>query len=183
MADTAPVRNRYKRAKAGQFTLPVDKGDDAPERMPERYWNPDRFRLPVWMSRSVVERFAKKLRRIDGRLDIAYDYDEGRWGVWVRDHRIQWKWSPGWRLLFYADDLDDDILRRLALIDATRYDGAMHYFRWWENLTEKRRNKRRKQDKQDLRDIAKERWDYSLIKTSMRGPSSGSKFADHHSGD
>lgn len=182
MADTPPITQKHRRNKTVPVPVPVatppkDVG------MPLRYWNPDRFKLPVWCSRSRYDKYRAELREVDDRLDVTYDYDEGRWAVWVKDHRIKWKWSPGWRLLFYSDDLSDYILRKLKLMDATQYDGAMHYWRWWEGRAKKQRDKKQERDRQELYDQASDRWDYSLIKVAMRGQSSGSKFAAHHAGD
>ena len=108
---------------------------------------------------------------------------EEKWGIWIRNPRIQNPICQGWGLLFTVapDRLDDRVFARLYAASCRRWRDGKQYFDAIEREMARDRAKREHQYTQDTVDAAMPSFDHSKIQISMCGRSNGSKFADYHS--
>lgn len=144
---------------------------------------------PWWFHpfRSWVRRppayFMRQLWRFDPELDCTWHPLEEKWGIWIRNPRIQNPICQGWGLLFTVapDRLDDRVFARLYAASCRRWRDGKQYFDAIEREMARDREKREQQYTQDTVDAAMPFFDHSKIKISMCGTSNGSKFADYHS--
>lgn len=149
------------------------------------YWHPQRFgvkKAPQW--------FRSQLQGIHQDLDITWHPIRERWLVWYRRPRIQHATSPGWMLLFEAENsqgehipLDARILAAVYEQSGMKWGSGKHYWSRVEQEAQRATDSRAATRDQAVEDAGADRWDYSEIKISMRGHSNGSKFVNHHAGD
>ncbi len=162
------------------------------DNLPPWFFHPGRHAtgIPADHATDPVEAFRKRLQAISPDLEIAWHPISHRWQIWTRDPGIRTEWCQGWRRLFFVQNLDTTyapldmrVLAELFFRDANQYSGAMDYFRRHKRERAREKASRRAARDQEIVDMARDQWNYSLIKVSMRGHSSGSKFADHHAGE
>lgn len=137
------------------------------------------------------EDFRAKLKEIDSRLEVVWHKVNERWVIWF--HAPQEVKTPrlkGWKLIFPVQHPDGSYMpldeRTLAKVwDRTgrRYGSGLAYWNRVEAEYWREYDAKEATHKQYVRDVAGDRFDFAQIKISMRGQSSGSKFANHHSGD
>ena len=149
------------------------------------YWHPQRFgvkKAPGW--------FRSQLQGIHRDVDITWHPVRERWLVWYRRPRIQHATSPGWMLLFEAENsqgehipLDARILAAVYEQSGMKWGSGKQYWSRVEQEAQRATDSREAARDQAVEDAGADRWDYSEIKVSMRGPSNGSKFVNHHAGD
>jgi hypothetical protein len=93
-------------------------------------------------------------------------------------------------LLFVAENSANEFVPLDARILAACYEQSG--FKWgsgkqyWARIEDEaqRETQQRDTEREDtLDDIGSDQWDHTKIQVSMRGPSSGSKFVNHHAGD
>lgn len=147
------------------------------------FWNPNRE-----PGRRPNDSFAEELHRLDPDLRAVWNPVQERWALWVKSHKVQHPVCQGWRLLFihHAADgsylpLDETFLARIYAIDSHRVGDAKKYFDRIVSEMDRDREKREKKFTADSIDAAMPSWDYSQIKVSGFGKSSGSKFSTFHS--
>jgi hypothetical protein len=168
------------------FTTPVARPQSlGPEHSPY-YFNPgrvDRLLAP--------EDFRRKLHELDPRLEACWHPVLERWQIWFHSpSEVTNPRMKGWKLIFrveYPDGsympLDERTLAK-AWDRSGRKWGSMS--RYWDRVESefwRASHRAHLEHKQIVRDIAGDRYDFAQIKVSMRGKSSGSKFANHHAGD
>jgi|TARA_R110000824_G_scaffold392316_2_gene590621 hypothetical protein len=149
------------------------------------YWHPQRFgvkKAPKW--------FRLQLKGIHQDLDITWHPVRERWLVWYRRPRIQHATSPGWMLLFEAENsqgehipLDARILAAVYEQSGMKWGSGKHYWSRVEQESQRATDSRAATRDQTVEDVGADQWDFSEIKISMRGHSNGSKFVNHHAGD
>jgi hypothetical protein len=164
--------------RVNPFRMPIARPKRVgPEHNPW-YWHP--FRVGV---RSAPEEFTKKLLEVDPELACTWNPVKEHWSIWMRKPSIQNPICQGWALLFNVPprELDERVFARLYEASARKWGNGREYFRRIEAEFERDRQKREATRQQEARDIAGDYYDFTQIKVSMRGPSSGSKFANNHS--
>jgi len=164
-----------------QFQLPIPTQTPPPEETALHYWHPNRFGV-----RYAPQEFRTQLKAVHADLDITWHPYRERWIVWYRRPRI----STGWMLLFVVEDSKHNFVPLDARIFAACYEQSG--FKWgsgkkyWARIEEEAQRDQEKRDaaREDHLDQAgADHWDHTKIQISMRGQSSGSKFANHHAGD
>lgn len=147
------------------------------------YWNPNNVEV-----RFAPGEFLARLHAVDPNLSVTWDPLHDNWLVWARKPQFQSKWCRGWVLLFVVKEpnggyrpLDERVFARLYEASADKWGSAKEYFLAVQRASEEAKVKREKAALQDTIDIALETFNHSQIGVSMRGKSSGSKFATYHS--
>lgn len=151
-----------------------------------RYFHPGRVD-----ARSGPADFCAMLHEIDPRLQVTWHPLYERWLVWCRDSTIRNPMHAGWMLLFpvqYAPSgsympLDARTLAKIWDRSPRKHGSGRQY---WERIqAEVRRDYARQSQARtdEVQASARAQWDFAQIKVSMCGPSSGSKFTTHHSGN
>jgi len=168
---------------------PSDKAVSVPVGKPTtrgREWLPSFFHPGRIDARLAPEEFRKRLREIHPDLDACWHPMLERWQVWCRNKNIQTHWCRGWQLLFTVQEpetgefipLDE---RTLACAQGrVMRDGPNKY---WDRIEAEILRDRQKQSDKDAQlrdDMVKDYFRFTEIKMSMAGPSSGSKFSNHH---
>jgi hypothetical protein len=132
--------------------------------------------------------FQERLTALDENLAVTWNPLLERWQVWDRCARVQHPVCVGWRLLFIHKDvdggylpLDERVFARLYHASADAHGSAVKYFDRVASEMLRDREKREAQSLDDSIQHAMEAFNHSQISVSMRGKSSGSKFADYHS--
>ena len=146
-----------------------------------QFWHPNRFGV-----RFASEPFRSELKAMHPDLDVTWHPVRERWLVWYRRPRMR----TGWMLLFVAENSANEFVPLDARILAACYEQSG--FKWgsgkqyWARIEDEaqRETQQRDTEREDtLDDIGSDQWDHTKIQVSMRGPSSGSKFVNHHAGD
>ena len=93
-------------------------------------------------------------------------------------------------MLFVVEDseqryvpLDDRTLAAVYEQSGFKWGSGKKY---WARIEEEAQREHEVRDKDRdnlLDDVGSDQWDHTKIQISMRGPSSGSKFVNHHAGD
>lgn len=170
---------------AGSVATPITK----PKALaPETSWNffhPNRVD-----ARYAPAEFRAKVHAIDANLDVVWHPIQERWCVWVRNPRITHWMCKGWQMLFpvrYPDGrfmpLDERTLAAIFDRSARKWGNGVEY---WNRIQDEIRHDRQqgiKNREAMIGQQARDRFDFAQIKVSMAGPSSGSKFTTHHSGN
>lgn len=143
------------------------------------FWNPGKptvQRAPEW--------FTKKVHEVDESLEVTWSPIAERWLVFARADHFRTAVCAGWRLLFVHHDenhaympLDERLLARLYLIDATRNGGSKAYFARIVAEYERDQEKSRKDRQQDAIDRAMPYWEHSQIKNIGKGNKFSTFFA------
>lgn len=143
------------------------------------WWNPNRVGVRV----GGPSDFSRKLEELDDSLEITWNAYTQRWQIWTKSERIQNKICSGWMFLFsvHPRELDERVLARLYMSSTKRWSSGRHYFDAIEREYWREKEARERADLQDTLDASMETFDYSQIKVSGYGPSSGSKFSTYHS--
>lgn len=161
------------------------------DNLPPWWFHPGRHATGTPADHAIdpVEVFRKRLQAISPDLEIAWHPVSHRWQLWTRDPGVRTEWCQGWRRLFFVQNLDTTyapldvrVFAELFFRDANQYSGAMDYYRRHKREKAREKARRKATHDQEVIDIAREQWRYTLIKVSMCGRSSGSKFVDHHAG-
>jgi len=149
------------------------------------FWHPQRFGV-----KTAPERFRRQLQAIHPDLDATWHPIRERWLVWYRRPRIQHHLCPGWLLLFEAVTSDGDYVPLDARVLAAVYEqsgmkwgSGKHYWSRVEDEAQRAKTQRENKREQYVEDVGSDRWNHTKIQVSMCGPSSGSKFVNHHAGD
>jgi len=175
-----PVRGgalRQVGAQEGAFRFPV-----RPPRPlgPETSW---RFFSPARPDvRRGPEAFRQRLHEVDPRLEVVWHPVNERWCVWFRDRE-------GWRFLFPVQywpsgdymPLDERTIAKCWDRCGRRWGSGRAYWDRIEREVIRDMVKAEQARQESARDRAADFYDYTEIKVAMRGPSTGSKFANHHS--
>lgn len=151
-----------------------------PEQSPW-FWTPGKVG-----SRPAPAAFAAQLKEIDPEVEAWWNPVSERWQVWMKKPSLAR--TNGWMLLFIVKDaegnyqpLDERVFHRLFSASAARWGNARRYFQHIERQMEREQEAREAANADFARTVARDQWDYSLIKVSQRGQSSGSKFSSYHS--
>lgn len=171
--------------RPGVFTMPVVRPRKVGPEVSPWYWNPGNvYSIPG------PAHFAKRLDEIGPDLAITWTPIQERWLVWNRTPRIHQPICRGWNLLFIVatEDgqycpLDERVLAKLYDRSARKWGGAKAYFDRVVGEIERDQEKAEKSRSDGMREGAGDYWDSTKIMVSGCGPSNGSKFANHHSGD
>lgn len=145
------------------------------------WWNPARPAV-----RFAPEWFMVQLRRLDPDLRVVWNAYTERWQVWAPSPRIQHPLCAGWMMLFpvkYPDGsycpLDERTLAKIHEVSARAWGGAKQYWDRIESETARDRAKMKADRADSVKYGAGEYYNYMQIKNI----GSGSKFADHLSGE
>jgi hypothetical protein len=174
--------------KLGPGGAPIRQAVAAPKRLgPETtpwFWHPNRVGV-----RMGPDSFRQRLwDELGSELEVTWHPLKERWLVWAKAPKIQHPLCTGWRLLFIHEGpdreylpLDERVLARLYHASAMKHGDARKYFDRIAAEIMRDRETKEKDDFQDTMDKAMETgWDFSRIKVSGCGQSSGSKFSDFH---
>lgn len=147
------------------------------------WWNPSRSGValgPEW--------FRAKLHEVDPELEVTWNRYTERFLIWTKKERMQTKICSGWLLLFpvqYDDGsfmpLDERVIARLYHASSRKWGSGKAYFDAVEREMARDKERARKQADTDHIDQSMETYNFSQIKVSGFGPSSGSKFSTFHS--
>ena len=167
------------------FRVPVASQTPPPVEEELHFWHPQRFGVKFGPNR-----FRKKLKGIHADLDVTWHPIQHRWLVWYRRPRIMNKLCPGWLMLFVVEDseqryvpLDDRTLAAVYEQSGFKWGSGKQYWARIEEEAQREHAVRDKERENLLDDVGSDQWDHTKIQISMRGPSSGSKFVNHHAGD
>lgn len=149
------------------------------------YFTPASFGVQL-----APEDFRRRIKEIDSRFEVIWHPYNQRWVVWAfLPQEIKHPRMKGWKLIFtvqYAGGeympLDERTLAR-AWDRCGRKHGS--FKRYWERIDaemDRDYDQGRLNRQEETKALARDYWDHTQIKVSMRGPSSGSKFQKHHSG-
>lgn len=167
-----------------QYAIPIAKPQALDPATSWAFFHPGRVD-----ARFAPADFTGKLHELDPHLEVVWHPLRERWCVWVRNPRITHRLCRGWQLLFpvrYPDGsycpLDERTLAEIVNRSPRKWGSGLRYFdRIVEEMTRDRRRK-----KTAHHDVvgqnARDRWDFAQIKVGY-GPSNGSKFQHHHSGN
>lgn len=165
--------------------LPAFKQKIAKPRIPPPehnpwYWHPNRVGV-----RSGPDWFMKQLREFDGedRLSVTWNPVTEKWQIWARKASFRHPICQGWILLFPVEpqELDERVFARLYWASSRAWGDGKRYFERVASEIERDRERADRAASQEARDIAGDYYDHTKIQISMRGQSSGSKFASCHS--
>ena len=150
-----------------------------------KFWHPNRFGV-----RFAPSEFRAELRQMHPDLDVTWHPTRERWLVWYKRPRIQHHLCPGWLLLFVVENsggayvpLDARTFAAIHEQSGFKWGSGREYWARVEQEAQRERDDRDEDREQLLDDVGSERWDHTKIQVSMRGPSNGSKFVQHHAGD
>lgn len=172
------VKSTYgSQGRSEQFGVPIAKKVVKGPEYNLWYWSPSNVAAqfaPDW--------FRKQVKAIEADIEVTWSPIAERWLIWIRDPKVQNKLCQGWRLLFVHHDedrqylpLDERVMARLYLIDATRNGGSRAYFARIMAEYERDEAKKRENLRQDAIDRAMPYFEYSQIKNI----GTGSKFSDY----
>lgn len=174
-----------RRDSGEQFAVPVQQHAPPPVEESLNFWHPNRFGVTF-----APSDFRKKLRTLHEDLEVTWHPTRHRWIVWYRRPRISHPLSPGWLLLLVVETstndyvpLDDRTLAAVYEQSGFKWGSGKQY---WARIEEEAQREHEVRDKDRdnlLDDVGSDQWDHTKIQISMRGPSSGSKFVNHHAGD
>lgn len=159
---------------------PYVVGKDRLERMPPWWWTPGRS-----TSRTPDPKFVERLKKVDRRLDVGWNPEEGQWEIWYQTPTVTVEWCKGWRLLFpvnWSDQLDNRVFYELYQRDNEAFGSAVAWFDQVQSQIERDKALEDEAHADETAQVGKDYHDYTKIKVGMRGKSSGSKFSKHHSG-
>ena len=149
------------------------------------FWHPNRFGVHY-----APAAFRRQLHSIHSDLDVTWHPVKERWLVWYRRPRIQHAMCPGWMLLFVVEDseeryvpLDSRVLAAVFERSGFKWGSGKAYWARVEQESQREQEARDATHEQDVMDAGADHWDHTKIQVSMCGPSSGSKFVNHHAGD
>lgn len=132
------------------------------------------------------ERFRRLLKDFDQGLEVAWNPIHERWGIWMRDPKIQHPVCQGWKLMFFSQDekgvyepLDQRILAKLYARSAKQFGNLWEYWLRVEQEMERDREKRDDNHVTHMNQGAGDYFDFMKIKVGY-GKSSGSKFQEYH---
>lgn len=163
------------------FSQPIAKPQArGPEHNPW-WWHPNRVGVrggPEWFERQLAE-----FDQHEGRLAITWNPITEKWQIWARKPTLRTPICQGWLLLFPVEptELDNRVFARLYAASTRAWGGGKAYFDRIVSEMERDKERRDAAASQEARDIAGDYYDHTKIQISMRGPSSGSKFASSHS--
>lgn len=142
------------------------------------WWNPSRVGV-----RGGPDDFTKRLKEVDPDLAVTWNPIREQWQIWQKKERIQSPIAQGWLLLFSVAprSLDERVFHRLYSASSRKWGSAKAYFDRIEAELLRERERREKARSDEARDLAGDYYDFTKIKVSMRGQSSGSKFTNCHS--
>lgn len=183
----SPLIKGGRLRRAGQIpfgTTRLTRGDAQPE---QSWW----FFHPGRVDRRLApEDFRKKLKEIDQRLEVVWHPVNERWCLWfyapqeIKTARLQ-----GWKLITPLRRSNGEYLpldeRTLAFCWerlGRRYGSGREYWARIQSEFERDYDKKQANNADTKAHLHGEYWDYTQIKVSMAGKSSGSKFTNHHSG-
>lgn len=179
------LRQVRTRKAAAPITMPIGRIVPLGPETSWSFFHPNRVG-----AKPAPAAFAAEVRAIDPNLAVAWHPIHERWCVWVKNPRITHWICAGWQLLFpvkYPDGsympLDARTLAEIVNRSPRKWGNGLRYFErvYSEIQREKRAAKQHHSD--IVGQNARDRWDFAQIKVSMAGPSSGSKFTTHHSGN
>lgn len=135
------------------------------------------------------ESFRAKLHEIDENLEVVWNFEQQRWGLWVKNARFYNEYTQGWQLLFVHRrpnggfaPLDETVFARIHTIDMRRGPGgAGKYFDRIMSEVQRDKDKAKAQTTSENVDIAMGSFDHAKIQVSGFGKSNGSKFSTYHS--
>lgn len=138
------------------------------------FWNPNRADIRLGPSD-----FRKRMKGMDERLEVTWNPITERWQIWVVDHKIQHKVCHGWRFLFSTDprELDERVMAELYARSGYKWGNLYEMWLRVEQEIERDREKADRNREDEVKAIARDYWDYTLIKNVGRG----SKFTENHS--
>ncbi len=178
-------RVRQRALPGSAFSVPVDRPASIPSRAESwSYFHPNRVDVrygPDW--------FRREIHAIDPKLEVTWHPIHERWLVWARNPLITHWMCPGWQLLFPVQTsdgryvpLDQRTLAKVYDRSPRKWGSARQYYD--RIMDEVRRDyvKKERAHREIVAQNARDGWDFAQIKVSMAGPSSGSKFANHHAG-
>lgn len=140
--------------------------------------------------RFAPREFADQLHALDRNLEVVWHPIHERWCVWVRNAHVRHWMCPGWQLLFPVKQsngefcpLDARVLAEIVNRSPRKWGNGRQYFDRVIGEINRDRKMKKRTHENVVGAIARERYDFAQIKTSMCGPSNGSKFSTHHSGN
>ena len=146
-----------------------------------QFWHPQRFGVKF-----APNPFRRQLQAMHPDLDVTWHPIRERWLVWYRRPRMR----TGWMLLFVAEDsqhryvpLDERIYAAIYEQSGMKWGNGKQYWARIEDEAQREHDKRDADREAAVEDVGADQWDHTKIQVSMRGPSSGSKFVNHHAGD
>ena len=149
------------------------------------FWHPNRFGV-----QRAPTAFRSRLPALHPDLDITWHPARERWLVWYKRPRVQHHLCPGWLLLFVVEDsnhnyvpLDERIFAVIYEQSGFKWENGKQYWARIESEAQRERERGDATREQHIEDVGAGQWDHSKIQISMCGPSSGSKFVNHHAGD
>lgn len=173
-----------RRGRVNPFRFPVAK----PKRLgPEHnpwYWNPNHPAIRLGPSD-----FRKRIQEIDPAYEVTWNPIRERWQVFARSPKINHPICQGWKLVFVVEEdgeyvpLDERTLAKAWDRSVRKWGDFNVYWNRIENEIVRGQEKREEERADSTRYGAGEYFDYTKIKVSMAGPSSGSKFTKYHSGE
>jgi hypothetical protein len=149
------------------------------------YWNPNRVGV-----RTAPPSFMERLHsELGSELEVTWNPIRERWQVFSRAPKVTHPICSGWRLLFIHEGpdkeylpLDERVFARLYFSSVMAHGSARQYFDRMQREAERDKERAEQAEFQDTMDRAMEYgWDFSRIKVSGCGQSSGSKFSEFHS--
>lgn len=149
------------------------------------YWCPQRFGV-----RFAPESFLRELWTIWGdQVTVTWHPLRERWLGWAKIPRLAHGRTRGWQLLFVVETswgafvpLDERTIAAFASRSAIRTGGSQRYFDRIQSEIRRDWEKRQQDPRADeRRQWVRDRWEYGKPKIAMRGPSVGSKMANHDS--
>lgn len=155
-----------------------------PEEDSLRYWHPQRFGV----DRGPAD-FNRKLRDCFGdEVAVTWHPLRERWVGWAKSQRLARTKQCGWQLLFVVETswgaglpLDDRTIAAFASQSLRLNGSARQYWERIEAEIQRDSERRRQERRDDIHDWAHEQWQHWKPQISMRGPSNGSKVANHDS--
>lgn len=175
---------RLRSRDVAQYAIPISTPKAIDATGSWSYFHPGRVD-----ARFAPADFRAMVHAIDPQLEIVWHPVHERWCVWVKNPRITHWICPGWQMLFavrYGDGsympLDARTCAEIANRSPRKWGTARQY--WDRIVDEMTRDRRRKQTAHSdvVGQNARDRWDFAQIKVGY-GPSNGSKFQQHHSGN
>ena len=150
-----------------------------------QYWHPNRFGV-----HHAPAAFRARLQALHPDLDITWHPISERWLVWYKRPRIQHQLCAGWLLLMVVEDsahqyvpLDERVFAAVYEQSGFKWGNGKQYWARIEDEAQRERDRSDAQRDQHIEDVGTDHWDHTRIQISMCGPSSGSKFVNHHAGD
>lgn len=166
------------RGRTQPFSQPLARPKKLDPETHPWWWNPSRLGV-----KGPPRDFAKKLAEFDSQLACTWNPVSEHWQIWFRKPSIQSPVAQGWLLLFNVPPraLDERVFARLYSASSRQWGNGKAYFDRIQAEFERDAEKREENHQDFARTVARDQWDYSQIKVSMYGPSTGSKFSEFHS--